>query len=55
MSENKNIIECPFEMGQEVENYNMVGVVVDIDEDNEKVSLYFKESNETIQFDWDEF
>ncbi len=44
-----------FKIGQELEQYGMTGVVRHIFEDTKKIVLYFKESDEEIEFDFDEF
>jgi len=44
-----------FYIGQEIEVYNMVGVVRYIFNDTEKIVLFFSETDEEIEFDFKEF
>ena len=44
-----------FKIDQEIEQYNMIGVVRYIFEDTKKVVLYFEKTDEEIEFDFDEF
>ncbi len=43
------------EIGQKVNVYNMEGIVKYIFSDLKKIVLYFKETKEEIEFDFDEF
>ena len=42
-------------IGDELAQYNMIGEVIHIDINLQKVVLYFPETKEEIQFDFDEF
>lgn len=44
-----------FEIGMKIEQYKMKGVVKHIFPDKKTLVIYFEESNETIEFDFDEF
>lgn len=44
-----------FEIGQKINVYGMEGEVVYVFEYTEKVVLYFEETGEEIEFDFDEF
>ena len=47
--------EYDFDIGDELTQYNMIGVITHLDYENEKLVLYFEETDESIQFDFDEF
>lgn len=49
------MLEFIYNLGDELIQYNMVGVITHIDYEKEKLVLYFEESDESIQFDFDEF
>lgn len=43
-----------FKIGQEVNQYGMTGIVVEVFDYTKKVVLHFEETDEDIEFDFDE-